>query len=609
MRIVPVLSVVASLVAALTAAAQQPTDYRFISPGGSSSSGNWSNASNWSNPVNGQIVPPSAASTRLLFTSQFSPITRNDLTDFLCSYLEVGVNGATINGNGFTMTRFNGVNPTINFSGANSNTILNLNTTLTTAASFPTLEVRGTGKLILQPFGQIKASTVNINGPSVVLNASNTSEQIVGLTSGTFTNIRLDAGILDLNGRSLSISSLAGTGGFVVIRNDGTLTTNTAVTTTYSGGVFHTSGGTLVKSGGGTLGLIGVGGSTADITADLRVTAGTLVLSKSTADSVQSSVILVESGAVAGATATNDQLNRSTSLRLVGTGKFIVEGSRQTVGTISGDPNSKIELNPLTLAGITTQGTLRVGNGNTSSIYSGDITGTGNFEKIGTGTFSNAFGLTYTGTTTVSGGTLELGQTIATSRVTVASGGTLAGAPTLTNGDVVVQSGGTVSPGSSVGTINLKSLLLDGGSTVRVEVQSNPSAPGTEYTDLLNASGGASFGSSSSANRIRIRLASLGSTGAPGNLLNFDPSVRHDWTFLVAAGGLTGFNTDRFELDASAFQGGVYDLNQFSITQQGNALRVTFTPVPEPAFLLVATLPFVLLLKRRQRRPNQPSLA
>jgi autotransporter-associated beta strand protein len=80
---------------------------------------------------------------------------------------------------------------------------------------------------------------------------------------------------------------------------------------------------------------------------------------------------------------------------------------------------------------------------------------------------------TYTGDTTVSGGTLQVnspGSLAAGSAVTVSGTGTLGGNGTV-NGTITIQSGGTLSPGASIGTLTAShALTLAAGSTTLMEV-------------------------------------------------------------------------------------------------------------------------------------------
>jgi len=78
--------------------------------------------------------------------------------------------------------------------------------------------------------------------------------------------------------------------------------------------------------------------------------------------------------------------------------------------------------------------------------FSGDITGSNNVNKVGSGTVKFSTAKSYTGTTTVSAGTLEVDNTIASSGVTVGTGGTLQGTGTVTN-TLSVTGTGVVSPG------------------------------------------------------------------------------------------------------------------------------------------------------------------
>lgn len=76
----------------------------------------------------------------------------------------------------------------------------------------------------------------------------------------------------------------------------------------------------------------------------------------------------------------------------------------------------------------------------------------------------------YTGSTSVNGGTLLVNGTLGNSVLAVNSGGTLGGTGVI-NGAVTVDSGGALAPGVSTGTLIISNLLtLSTGSTVLVEI-------------------------------------------------------------------------------------------------------------------------------------------
>ncbi|WP_163434508.1 hypothetical protein, partial [Escherichia coli] len=75
---------------------------------------------------------------------------------------------------------------------------------------------------------------------------------------------------------------------------------------------------------------------------------------------------------------------------------------------------------------------------------------------------------TYTGPTTVSGGTLSVNGSIASSSLLSVNGGTIGGTGTLPTTQIT---GGTLAPGNSIGTITVQgNLALSTASTYLVEV-------------------------------------------------------------------------------------------------------------------------------------------
>jgi fibronectin-binding autotransporter adhesin len=113
-----------------------------------------------------------------------------------------------------------------------------------------------------------------------------------------------------------------------------------------------------------------------------------------------------------------------------------------------------------------------IGSNNGSGTFSGPVSDNYhamNLVKIGTGTQQLTGTLSYTGTTTISAGTLDIDGSCTTSSVSVASGATLGGTGSI-SGAVTVGSGGTIAPGdASPGTMTISAagtaLDLSAGST------------------------------------------------------------------------------------------------------------------------------------------------
>jgi outer membrane autotransporter protein len=285
-------------------------------------------------------------------------------------------------------------------------------------------------------------ATVEFDDGILRATASSTpgSALISGFTPGDFA-IGAGGMFLDSNGFNVTASSVMSGVGGLTKQGAGTLTLT--ADNTYTGGT-TISAGTLQLGDGGTS-----GGISGDVTDN-----GTLAFDRS--DSVSFG------GTVSGTGAVNQ----------IGTGTIILTANNTYTGgtTISA-------------------GTLQLGTGGTSGSISGDVTdngtlafdrsdgvsfggtvsGTGAVNQIGTGTTILTASNTYTGGTTISAGTLQLGNggtsgsipgdvtdngTLAFDRSdSVTFGGTISGTGTVTQtgaGVTVLNAANTYSGGSSV---------------------------------------------------------------------------------------------------------------------------------------------------------------
>jgi autotransporter-associated beta strand protein len=116
--------------------------------------------------------------------------------------------------------------------------------------------------------------------------------------------------------------------------------------------------------------------------------------------------------------------------------------------------------------------------------YGDVISGSGQFEKRGTGTVTLTGVNTFTGATTVAAGTLAVDGSL-NGDVTLAPGARLSGNGSL-GGSVTVQDGGILAPGASIGTLTIGALTLGG----RYEVEYR--APGAG-APLIASGGGQSL--------------------------------------------------------------------------------------------------------------------
>jgi len=251
-------------------------------------------------------------------------------------------------------------------------------------------------------------------------------------------------------------------------------------------------------------------------------------------------------------------------------------------------------------------------------------TGLVSLVKADAGTWVINHANTYSGGTTVTGGTLKLNYATAlgTGAVTVTgsnsvlsfvganianavsldSGGTLSGSGGV--GSLSVQSGGRVSTGSAPGTLTAGNTTFAGGGSYLWKTNDAAGASGTA-TDLLSISGTLTIGATG-ANPFTIRLSSLLAGNSAGDVINFNAAQSSSYTIASASGGIIGFSAASFAVDSSGFTNANSSL--WAVAQSGSNLVLNYTAIPEPAtcaaLLGAGALGLVAIRRRRSTGPR-----
>ncbi|MBB5031378.1 autotransporter-associated beta strand repeat-containing protein [Prosthecobacter vanneervenii] len=391
-----------------------------------------------------------------------------------------GTNTLTINASGITVQSGSG-NNTISAS-----VILGASQTWTNNSSSSTLTVSGT-------VSGSSNLTVDGAGSTTISGAINTGTGGVtknGTGTLNFTAVNTYTGATAVNSGILNIQSAAALGSA-----DGTAGTGTTVA---SGATLQIQGGITVGneattiSGPGASGqnaaIVNVGGinnygGLITLAADSSISAdaGTLNLTNTgaiTGSGFNLTLTGSGSGSVGSAIATGSgglTVSGGSTWTLTGTNTYtgntsVTGGSTLQLGN-GGSAGSLSASSAISVAASSTfvvnqSGTVTQGTNFSSSA----ITGAGNFTKTGSGTTILNADNTYTGATTVSAGTLQVGDGTSGSinssvgGVSVASGATLSGSGTIA-GSTIIGSGAFLAPGNGAPATSNQTLTFTAAST------------------------------------------------------------------------------------------------------------------------------------------------
>jgi len=288
-----------------------------------------------------------------------------------------------------------------------------------------------------------------------------------------------------LNNFNQTVSSLAGAGN--VTLGSATLTAGNNLTNTTFSGVISGSGG-FTKAG--IEGLTLSGHNT--YTGATNIAAGTLQMGIANA------------------------LSASTPVTMASATGFSLNGFDQTIASLAGTGNVALD-----------SATLTTGGDNSSTTFSGLVSGSGGLTKVGSGIFTLSGGNIYTGATNISAGTLQMGTSNALSSstpVTVASGaifalnsfsqtiGSLAGAGNVTLGSAILTAGGNNSDTTFSGVMSGAGSFTKTGAGVTTFSGTNT------YTGATTVNAGTLLVNGSIASSSGLTVNAGGTVGGIGNL-------------------------------------------------------------------------------------------
>jgi len=236
---------------------------------------------------------------------------------------------------------------------------------------------------------------------------------------------------------------------------------------------------------------------------------------------------------------------------------------------------------------------------------SGGLSGSGEFNKTGTGTVKVGDSAGFTGTLNVNGGRLVVdGALASSSRTVVGSGGLLGGSGTV--GVLTLQRGATLTPGNSPGLLTAASAVWGAGATYEWQLGSLTGTAGTHW-DLFRVTGTLDMSGLSVNDKFNLNLVSI--SNGP-----LDLSAGYEWTF-VQAKNFTGLSnlalgtdiTNLFNIATQGMDVGTDPANvKVLVGGQSNGLTsLNVWAVPEPSSQSLLAFGMAALVAVRSMRRKQ----
>src|SRR5271165_3906096 len=342
-------------------------------------SGNWSDSTGWTpsgvpngnNNIANLVLPASGTQTVNL---QGATFTVNQLNVTGTGAGAWTVSNGTLIFDGTTPTFTNQSTATGIAATIGINLQLNADTTFNTqnAGAITALNgtISGAGNVIITGLGTFLINAAQNYSTETIINQGTFEAGAANVFSANSAVILSAGGTLNLGNSNQTIASLSGTGGQVI------LSTNSSSPATLTTGADNTS-----ASYAGT--ISGFGGLN-------KVGTGTLTLSGTT---TYTGTTNISAGTIAGGAL--NSLSPNSAFTIANGATLDISAASQIIGSLSGVMGSNVNLGAQTLT---------IGGDNTSTTFSGLISGTGSLIKNGAGTFTILGTNTYSGGTSFNGG-------------------------------------------------------------------------------------------------------------------------------------------------------------------------------------------------------------